>query len=39
MLPAEVAPVVGLTPERWELVVMALCIVVFAAGFLITERW
>ena len=40
MLRAEVVePVVGLTPDRWEWVVMALCIVVFTCGFLITERW
>lgn len=40
MLPAEVVePIIGLTPDRWEWVVMALSIVCFGVGFLITERW
>lgn len=35
----EVIPeVVGLTAERWDLVVLALGIVVFTAGFLIAVR-
>lgn len=33
-----VEPVNGLTPERWDLLLVGLCVLLFAAGFLVAER-
>lgn len=33
-----VEPVIGLTAERWDVVVVVLSVVLFTCGFLIAER-
>lgn len=39
MRPYDAVPVVGLTDDRWALVVLVLAVVMFTCGYLIAERW